>query len=54
MARFKVKVELEIDIDDYFIEEGYNLGDMISHEVHDAVSGSGIEVEDILSVKKAD
>ncbi|MGZ9868242.1 hypothetical protein ACU3L3_07445 [Priestia endophytica] len=54
MAKFKVKVEMEIELSDYYVEEGYNMGDIIEYEVRDAMSGSGIEVEDILDVEKID
>lgn len=51
MAKIKFKVEMEIDIEDSFIEEGYNLGDMIQHEVGEALNGSSLEWEDITDIK---
>jgi hypothetical protein len=51
MAKFKFKVEMEIDIEDSFIEEGYNIGDMIYHEVGSALNGSDIEEWDVIDIE---
>ena len=50
MPKFKCTVEVEVEIADYYIQEGYNLGDMINNEISDALNGSGIELEDVTAI----
>lgn len=52
MAKYKFTVEMEIDIEDHFIEQGYEVGDMIQHEFGSALNGSGIEWDEVIDVEE--
>lgn len=54
MARYKFTVQAEIDLDDSFVEEGVNVGDMIQHEVGNAFNGTGIEESEVLEVEEVE
>lgn len=53
MAKYKVKIAVEIEIHDAFVKEGYNEGDMVENEVDNVFNGSGLDYE-IIETKKND